>query len=285
MLPRSGAAAQWVPSPDGRNIAMVVAEPSGTTAVWVRALGDTATHRLEKTEGAELPFWPPDGKSLAFFTDNRLNRIELTGGGFQTVCNLPVANAVSPGDGGAWSRDGVIVFSLGEGNGLFRVPAAGGSAHPATALPEGETRHSWPQFLPDGRHLLYHAQGRQAADSAVYVQELGSAKRVQAMKSETRAVWSPPGYLLFTRESTLYARPMSLSSFHLEGQPAALQEDVLNNITNGRGTIAASQNGVLVYRIGQRLGERQLSWRDREGKVVAEIGRPGQFYSFSLSPR
>ncbi|HWD00202.1 MAG TPA: protein kinase [Candidatus Sulfopaludibacter sp.] len=282
-LPTSAAATQWVPSPDGRSIA-IVAETDGSTAIWVRSLGDTAVRRLDKTEGGELPFWSPDGKFLAFFTDSHLKRVELSSGGIQTICSFPAENAVSLGDGGAWNSEGTIVFSAGRRSGLLRVPAVGGAPEPATKLADGEIAHSWPQFLPDGHHVIYLARASEAANNTTYVQDLGSAKRVQVIKNNVRTIWAAPGYLLFTREGVLFAQPFNLNSFHLEGKPSALQEDVVSNANNGRSTVAVSQNGVLVYRNGRRTGDRQLSWRDRAGKVLALIGGPGPFLSISLSP-
>ncbi len=67
-LPISLAATEWAPSPDGRNLAMIVADSaSGKTALWVRPLGATSAHRLDKTEEADYPFWSPDGQSIGFF--------------------------------------------------------------------------------------------------------------------------------------------------------------------------------------------------------------------------
>ena len=88
------------------------------------------------------------------------------------------------------------------------------------------------------------------AKSGIYVQELGSSKRVLVMKSALRAAWAPPGYLLFVREGTLFAQRMDPKTFQLEGEPLSVAQDVTNNEANGRAAFAVSQNGVLVYRGG-----------------------------------
>ena len=58
----SPAAAQAVPSPDGRYIAFVAPDKTGIENLWVRPLGSLAAHKLDKTEGANFPFWSPDGQ-------------------------------------------------------------------------------------------------------------------------------------------------------------------------------------------------------------------------------
>src|SRR5262249_42009514 len=152
-FPPSAGAVQWVPSPDGRNLAMVVQE-SQKTALWVRPLSAAAAHRLDRTEGANFPFWSPDGQFIAFVADDKLKRIAVAGGAVQTICD---ALSRASGGGGAWSKDGVVVFGT-SGGPLMRVPAQGGIPTPATSLQKDERAHAWPQFLPDGRRVLYMAR-------------------------------------------------------------------------------------------------------------------------------
>ncbi|HEV2447888.1 MAG TPA: protein kinase, partial [Candidatus Sulfopaludibacter sp.] len=279
--PRAESATEWAPSPDGRNLAMVV-QDGGGTALWVRPIGAPSAHRLDTTEGANYPFWSPDGQSIAFFAEDSLRRIPVSGGAPVKICDLPAANSSISGDGGAWNKEGVIVFAAGS-RPLMRVAAAGGISAPATTLGKDETAHHWPQFLPDGRHVLYEVQGTEDV-AGIYVQELGSAKRVRVLKSTMRAVWSPPGYLLFPREGNLFAQRMNPETFQLEGEPISLAEDVRTNDGNGRSTFAVSGNGMLVYRTGGAADERQIGWWDREGKVLNQIGKPVRATSFQLSP-
>ena len=59
-----------------------------------------------------------------------------------------------------------IVFGRfgGVGVGLLRVAAAGGTPMPLTKLDVSrqEIAHLWPQFLPDGRHLIFLSLRRPA---------------------------------------------------------------------------------------------------------------------------
>ena len=284
-VPKSGAAAQWVPSPDGRNIAMLVADSSGIASIWVRPLAGSTAHRLDKTEGADLPFWSPDGKSIGFFTEKQLKRIDVSGGIIQALCDIALApEGFNRGDGGTWNADGVIVFAQRQ-QPLMRVSAAGGTPAPVTTLEAGERSHSWPQFLPDGRHFLYMASGAAPSDHTIYVQELGSTSRIPVLKNPTRAVWAPPGYLVFGREGSIFVQRVNARTFHLEGEALPLlADDVVSNTGNGRSTVAVSENGVLVYRTGRRVGLKQITWRDRAGKVLNSVGPRGQYLGITLSP-
>jgi serine/threonine protein kinase len=279
-----------VPSPDGRHLAIVALDSSsGSQSLWVRPLDSTSAQRLDKTEEAGSPFWSPDSRHIGFFSEGKLKRIAVSGGTVQTICDVSKsASARIVGDGGTWNQDGVIVFAAygaTPGAPLMRVPAAGGAPTAVTALEKDEMWHSWPQFLPDGRHLLYFAVNQEAANSAIYVQELGATKRVLVLKNTTRGVWAPPGYLLFVREGTLFAQRMDAKTFHLEGEPLAVAQDVAVNERNGRTALAASRNGVLAYRSGASgRTVRRFTWYDRQGKPLGTVGKPGEFMNPSLSP-
>jgi hypothetical protein len=283
----SPAAAQAVPSPDGRYLVFAAQESaSGKDSLWVRPLDSPTAHRLDNTEEANYPFWSPDSQSIGFFAADKLKRVSVAGGSVQTICSVSTVGTTvrTAGDGGAWGRDGTIIFGSFLVAPLMKVPAMGGVPTPVSALAKDERSHGWPQLLPDGRHVLYFAVGQDPESSAIYVQEPGSAKRVLVLRNPTRGVWAPPGYLLFVRETTLFAQRMNAASFQLEGEPLAIAHEVTANDSNGRSAFAVSQNGVLAYRLGAITGERQLTWRDREGKVLGIAGKPGEFDAPALSP-
>ena len=91
-------------SPDGRQI-VFVASGDGASRLWVRPLDTTAAQPLAGTDGASYPFWSPDSRSIGFFADGQLKRLDLAGGAPQTLAPAQVAR------GGTWSADGVILSS------------------------------------------------------------------------------------------------------------------------------------------------------------------------------
>ena len=137
-------------SPDGRQL-VFVASGDGPSRLWLRPLAATAAQPLAGTEGAAFPFWSPDSRSVGFFADGKLKRLDLGGGQPQVL-----TDAFSRG--GTWNADGVILFARTAGGPLFRVSASGGEAVAVTKL-DRQSSHRFPSFLPDGRHFLFYAQG------------------------------------------------------------------------------------------------------------------------------
>ena len=103
--------------PDGRQVVFVAAGDGGSQ-LWLRRLDQTTAQPLP-VEGATFPFWAPDSRAIGFFADAKLKRLDLPGGKAQELADA--ANGV----GGAWSRDGVIVFGANVISGLLRVSRKG----------------------------------------------------------------------------------------------------------------------------------------------------------------
>src|SRR5215471_15433720 len=129
-------------SPDGRYIILSARNKTGTSSLWVRPLDSMAARPLPGTEGGNFPTWSPDSRSIAFFADGKLKRIEIAGGAPLTLSDVATSR-VSPT--GTWNRDGVILF--GSATGLQRVSASGGGATPLTSIDASrkETGHGYPQ--------------------------------------------------------------------------------------------------------------------------------------------
>jgi Tol biopolymer transport system component len=252
----------------------------------VRSLDSLAARLLPGTEGANFPFWSPDSKSLAFFTPSKLMRVEIAGGAPVALCDAAYA-PTSP-IGGAWYRDGTILFPGTDG--LFRVTASGGPPARVTQIDTGrqELAHGFPQFLPDGKRFLYFIQSTNENVQGVYLGLLDRPqKRELIVRTAYKALYQLPqlggaGWLLWMRQQTLLAQPFDEHKAHLMGEQASIAESVAFSVVGSRAAFWASDGGVIVYRAGS--GQRQsLVWISRDGKRLGEVGQPDDFSNVRLS--
>ncbi len=189
-------------SPDGRTLTMVAYSTQASNYVlWTYDVGGRRTTSLDGTQGASYPFWSPDGGFIGFFADGKLKKVDVSGGQVQVLCDAP------NGRGGAWNRDGVIVFTPDSFGGLFRVLAAGGSPVEMTKpdASRSESSHRWPVFLPDGKHFLYLGTNftGQLEKNAIFLGSLDSQESRFLVSTSANAAYAEPGYLLYMRDKTL----------------------------------------------------------------------------------
>jgi Tol biopolymer transport system component len=227
------------------------------------------------------PFWSPDGQFLGFFAGARLFKIALSGGPPQPLTDTEGGGA---GRTGTWNREGTIVFTPRTILPIHRVSASGGQSIPVTVLNESrqETGHTYPSFLPDGRHFLYLAQSRNPENDAVFVGSLDSTETKFLLQTDSGAVYTTPGYLLFLRRGTLTAQAFNADRLELSGEPFPVAEVTGTDYGQGSPAFSASESGVLAYRSTGR--DLQLAWLDREGKQVGTVGPPGEYLNVALSP-
>ena len=274
-------------APNGHSIAVVAyLESARTNVVWIYELGSPDARRLADTEGATYPFWSADGRSLAFFADGKLKKLDVSGGSVQTLCDAP------SGRGGTWNKDGVIVFTpeatLGSGHGLYRVNASGGTPSQITDpdTSRGEQSHRWPMFLPDGKHYLYMAANyaHQKGVNAVFVGSLDSNEKRFVMEATANVAYAAPGYLLFLRGKDLLAQRFDLKRLALVGEPTAILTDIEYQPGVRRAVFTVSDNGLLVAQTGSGVALSQPVWFDRNGKQVGAVGKPDTFQNIFIAP-
>ncbi len=270
-------------SPDGRALAYVAGDADGARRIWVQSLDALEGHPLEGTEGASRPFWSPDGQDLGFFAEGSLKRIPAAGGAVTVLA--PVS--LNQPKGGTWSPDGRIVYVPDYRTGLFEIPAEGGDPRALTEVDaaDGELSHRWPQFLPDGRSLLFlvqtHEYGAEDDQSRIEVRDADGERR-EVLGVNSSAAYASPGELLYWREGSVYSSQLDVGEWRVRGAPRVVAEGVGFN-SSEYATFTVSTEGTLVYHIGEALPWR-LEWRDRTGRLLS-IEEPEGDYSFpGLSP-
>ena len=268
-------------SPDGHYVVYSANNSANGTQLYLRPLDSTTAQALPETEGATFPFWSPDSRSIAFFTDDKLKRIEVTGGTPVTICDSTL------GRGGSWNRDGTIVAALSYNTGISRVSANGGAPTLVTTVNTAEySSHRWPWFLPDGKHFLYIAVKHNAPTSpetAVMMGSIDGKENRLLLHTLSNAVFAS-GRLLFQRENSLVSQLFDPATGKFSGDPETLSENVQFDSGLWRMNVSVSNNGMLVYASGATTGNEILTWYDRSGKKLGTVGEQAEYFDLDLSP-
>ena len=274
-----GLTPQFAVSPDGRQVVFVAYAEREPPSLWVRPVktaGTAAPRQLAGTEQASYPFWSADGRSIGFFASGKLKTVSAAGGAVTVICDAPT------GRGGTWNADGVIVFASGLSDPLRRVPAAGGTPQPTSVIdPSQENSHRWPQFLPDGRHLLFWAGGGKAP-AQIKIAALDAKSALSLGPGD-----SNPGYgggrVYVKRGNTLIARPLDLTTLASVGEATTVVEPISNDAGSFFASFAVSPGGTLLFTRGTAK-PALLTWFDRKGNRAGTVGAPGMYTNATFSP-
>jgi len=146
----------------------------------------------------------------------------------------------------------------------------------------GETLHTWPSLLPDGKAFLFeiHRGSIDSVELAVGRVDDGSITRLGIAGYSPR--YLAGGRLLFSRlDGALYTVPFDLRRLSVSGTPSMAMTGVL--VKSGGATDAAvAGNGTLVYLQPTEL--RRLVVIDRKGAVKPLAYKDDGFATPRLSP-
>jgi Tol biopolymer transport system component len=267
-------------SPDGKQIVYRVLEATGAR-LYVRDVASFLGKPMLGTEGANMPFFSPDGQSVAFFAGNQLKRVSLSGGDAVVIADVAQFSGIS---GGTWSSDGNIYVANGDT--LYRVAESGGpwrtllratvEKQPAFPLQ--------PQALPSGKALVL-AIGQLGAldDARIIALRTDNMERRTLIQGGTDPHFVLPNYLVYMRQGTLMAVPFDASRLELRGTPVAVLEKVFDFNLYGVGEFDVSPTGTLAYMEGEPAFT-QLHWRSRAGDVQPIPVKPNMYVAPRLSP-
>ncbi len=275
VLPASSMSSMAI-SRDGRLVAAVAAMPSAPSAIYLRSLSEPRARLLEGTEGADQPFFSPDGKWIAFIAGRKLMKVKVEGG-----TPVPVVDVLN-GSGATWVTNDQLVYEMTSR--LAVIPASGGAPRLLGALDSarGEVEQRWPVALPDGNTILYSSSTGSLPTSHLGIATVSDGRSERLDIPGTAPLGYVDGAIVYVApEGTLMAVPFDLHRRHARGAPVALADHIwLNPI--GAANAALAPNGTLLYQPGSPL--QNVVLRDSAGHEQQLPVQPAAYTYPRLSP-
>jgi eukaryotic-like serine/threonine-protein kinase len=273
-------------SPNGLHVAFLARGKDQISRIWVRNLDSIDAKPLAGTEGSQAPAWSPDNRYLVFGVGNQVKKVTVADGVVQTLCT-----SATPVGTIAWSKDDILLFG-GRGEGaLQQVSIAGGNPVAVTSVNSPKAVfHTFPSFLPDGRHFIYFAGGPGIINRGVYVGSLDvkpetqdSTRLLDATSNAIYVAGANPwqGHILYTTQTTLMAHPFDAKKRQLRGDPVPVAEPIA--AVNPALNIFSASGNVLVYRAGAGTF-RTPTVADRSGNERPLVSHPIKVENPRLSP-
>ena len=270
-------ATRFAVSPDGRRLAFVGVSDDGQTQLWVRTLDGQSVQPLAGTEGARSPFWSPDGRLLAFLADNKLKRVDASGGPIAVVCEVP----------GRVVRRRIVERDRHHPPGERERPSAqsgysGGQLAPATTLDAtpGATAHWFPFFLPDGDDFLFTSLTPATSRPCGPPHSATPSPYACSTPGPTRSMsMATSSYLQGT---TLVSRQFDVSRLTITAAPTPVAPDIeTGSIFGGLAAFSVAQRVLVPSRCRQRHDQADLVQSQRTGNRY--VGEPGRYTDVELS--
>ena len=276
-----------VPLPEGHQFTragrhVMTLSPDGTRLVYVanqqlysRAMNELTASVISGTESADPsePVFSPDGQWIAFWANNELKKVPVSGG-----TPVPLAMTGNP-FGASWTGDRIL---LGQAPsvGIVEVPANGGTARVLVKTDDKIGEHAQsPQLIGDGRAVLFTLRigARIWDESQIVVQDLSTGQRKTLVEGGTDARLLPTGHLVYVRGATLFAMPFDESRLEVTGSAVQLQRGIQQAATAASGAAqwVAANNGTVAFVPGEGVtSDRVLTWLTRDGRLEPTNASP-----------
>jgi len=244
-------------SPDGEVLVYAAFDSDGRR-LYMQRLDQEGAEPIDGTEGAEGPFFSPEGDWIGFVAGGSLKRVSLADGDVETITAQPRAR------GASWGDDGTIV--LMRGHALYRVAATGGEAELLAEPdpPAGEVLdYEQPHMLPGSEVVLFHAARSPDPEQAdIVALDLNTGVQTTVLENAMAPRYVKTGHLLFMRQGELWAVGFDTSRLEVVGQAVLVVPDVMHSISmpssghEGAAQVAVSAAGHLAFARGGVYPER-----------------------------
>ena len=264
-------------SPDGEKLAFVAAS-DGRPKLWLRSMGTGSARPLAGTDGASFPFWSPDSRSIGFFANEMVSRIDSRRrvaagaregtGGRRRHLESRGRDPVHAGSGQprlACRRHGRQRGSFASHQSRRRVGSASHSSSPTVAT----SCTTWPT-LPGAACT---------SERSTALTDSGCSMRMPRPRSSLPPKCCSSGRGRSSPNASIPSNwPWRGARFHWRRALPSIHLASLPCPASGVGSIA--------YRLGSGNRQRQLTWVDRSGKQIGDARDPDPANTLnpSLSP-
>ena len=266
-------------SRDGRTLAYAARDATGVARLYVRALDRFEASAVPESEGAQAPFFSPDGSRVGFFARAKLMTAAVAGG-----APTPIADASASSLGGTWGDDDTIVYAPALSSGLLRVSSSGGKPQPVTQPDEAGRgyAHGRPHLLPGSRSVLFTAWGAPEVRGDV-VLSLETGQWTQVTSGIWSARYARSGHLLLSGPRGVRAAPFDPDRPGPTSPQTFVVEEVYSTLAWADSWFSVSDNGTLAYVPGDATLGR-LAWVERDGRTTPVSDAVVSLADPSLSP-
>ena len=228
----------------------------------------------------------PDGRAIAFFAGGELRRVSRGGD------PVRIAEIEKSSPGGAWGPNQEILYSQAWSSGLWAVPPSGaGTARRITEPFDrsmGERGHWRPQFLPDGRRVLFTIMMASTGvnDNRIAILDLASGS-YRPLFPGTDGQYSRSGHVLYFHGGAWRLVPFNLTAERTTGEPVTVLPDAYRPaLPDGGsvGTLLSVSTASSALRPGPAVPQSELVWMDRSGAIQPVSSTPHAITRVALSP-
>jgi serine/threonine-protein kinase len=226
-------------SPDGRRVAVTIAERD-TVGIWTYDLvQDTFTRLLPREERVDSPVWSPDSRRIAFWsgTDPGIYTVAVDGSDRSTRLATAESGRLYPN---AWASDGRSIAFIRERPQLTLQAVATTAPHDVRPMGPGSGADVEASYSPDGRWIAHAAFTGKVPE--IVVGPADNAERRWPVADRGRhPAWSADGReLLFYEAAAIQAVPIDPATGRATGRarkivdvPPQLSVDTVEQTSNG----------------------------------------------------
>ena len=252
-------------------------EQGPTSSLYIRSLDDFESKEIPGTQGAQLPFFSPDGGYIGFFVDKTLKKHSLASHFTETI------SSVSNFAGATWgNNDSIIVADYPIS--ISSVSAHGGPLRPLS-ISKGNLNGglAYPEWLPE-YHAMIFTLVRSGGSSDLVLYDIKRREMRLLVEGGFTGQYAN-GYLIYGRQSAIYAAPFDLQSLTITGEEIPVSAGVLMYPNAATAHFAVGSHAPFLYLpLPSDLDKRSFAWVDRNGAMTELRFPQGAYFDPSLSP-